>query len=306
MKTALVISNDPGKSYFFKKELKGVYSILEVENEEEGLKWIQTTSIEIIFLDYLSIEGSLTDFCAKTKALTLPKNIPILLISPMIKKSFSEDAIKAGVSDFLHEPLHAEELHERIAVQFAPPFLNKKVKNIRKKIKPTSLIPKNTTLLLDRTLIRDVTLKKIVETKKTDTPLCVFTIHLDSMNKLKKEVKEHGLFAITEQLETLLKLNLRQRDFLITESPGQYLLLLPRTSPTAGKIIAEEIRREVSSTPLVTSTTDILVTVSIGVISFGKELSTSAESFDKFEFCLEKVKKSLPKNENSGNIVITD
>ncbi len=306
MKTALVISNDPGKSYFFKKELKGIYSILEVENEEEGLQWIKTTDIEIILLDYLSIEGSLAAFCSETKALVFPKIIPILLISPMIKKSFAEDAIKAGVSDFLHEPLHAEELHERIAVQLAPPFLNKKVKNIRNKIRQASLIPKNAALLLDRTLIRDTTLKKIVETKKTDTPLSVFTIHLDSLKKLQKEVGEQGVFEITEQLETLLKLNLRQKDFLITESPGQYLLLLPRTSPTAGKIIAEEIRRTISSTPLATSTTDILVTVSIGIISFGKELSTSAEAFDKFEFCLEKVKKSLPKTGSPGNIIVSD
>jgi PleD family two-component response regulator len=303
MKTALVISNDPGKAYFFKKNLNGIYSILEVENEEHAIAWLKSTPIELIFLDFQSLEGSLAAFCEEAKKLTKPRKAPIFLISSILKKTFAEETLKAGVSDFLHEPLNEDELHEKITNQLAPPFLNKKVKTITKKFKPHSLIPKNTNIFLDKTLIRDKTLKTIIETKKNATPLSVFTIQLDSVNKLLREVGEQGLYEITEQLETLLKLSLRQKDFLITESPGQFLLLLPKTSPTAGKIIAEEIRREVLSTPLLTSKSEILVTISIGIMSFDKDLSSSAQAFEQFEFCLEKVKKSLPKK---GNIIISD
>ena len=303
--TVFLLSNNPIKIDFFKIIFKDIYYITIVEDCASTIEWIKDVPPEIILLDSQSLDEPLINFCEHLHRLTQKKHIPIFLISKIIKQNIITELLKAGVTDFIHEPLDADEIFERIAVHFNPDLLNTKIKNITKKIKDPHLIPQNTQIFLAKTLIRGKSLRKIIEAKKLAMPLSIFMIQLDSFPSLLKNFKEAGLNEIIKQVEAILKSRLRINDFLITEGPGHYLVLLPKTSSSAAKIIAEDIRKEVSSTTLKTAKTEILVTVSIGVISFEKELSLSAQAFEQFEFCLEKIQKSLEKSQKKGNIVIS-
>lgn len=303
--TVFLLCTDPIKISFIKVHFKDIYYVTVADDCSSVLDWVKSIPPEIILLDFQSLDEPLINFCRHLRKLTEKKHIPIFLISKIIKQDIVSEALKAGVTDFIHEPLEAEEIFERIAVHFNPDVLNKKIKNITKKIRDPYLIPKNTQILLARTLIRDKSLRKIIETKKMSMPLSIFMVQLDALPSLLKSFKEEGVSEIVKQVEVLLKKRLRLNDFLITEGPGHYIILLPKTSSSAAKVIAEDIRKEISSTTLKAAKTEVLVTVSIGVISFEKELSISAKAFEQFEFCLEKIQKSLESSQKKGNIVIS-
>jgi hypothetical protein len=58
-------------------------------------------------------------------------------------------------------------------------------------------------------------------------------------------------------------------------------------------------------TPFATSFTEILITISIGVLSFDKEPTGSAKDFEQFEKSIERVKQSLHLSERIANRVIS-
>lgn len=289
----LLVCKDPSKVAFFKSTLKNSYTIIHAENHEEGLEWLRSSPIEILILDGETLNSSLETVCGLAQKASKAKYLPILFLSNTLKKSFILNALHAGVSDFLHEPLEALEIHERIAVCLKSKMISKKMSLVSNKIKSSSFLPKNTQAFAERMLIREKTLQVITSAKKGSVPLSVLMIHLDSLSKLKQTLKENALQEITDQLEFFLKGRLRTYDTLVIESPGQYLILLPKTSQSAAQVIAGDIQKEISRTTLVTSVKEVLVTVSIGVVSFGKELSKSAKAFEQFDRCLERVKKSL-------------
>lgn len=302
---AFIVSNDTTKLDFFKKHFKGLYYIMDVPDCDSAIDWLKKTPAALIFIDFYSLTDPLTNFCRHLRNILGEQKTPIFLVSYIIQKAFFTEALEAGITDFIHEPLDPIEVHERIAVHLSSPIINKKMRQISKKIKPTSLVAKNTQTFLSRTIIRDQTLKTIIETKKIAIPLSIFIIQIDSLQKLAKHLSEQDILKVFEQVESLLKSHLRQQDILIKEGTDKYLMLLPKTSDSAAKIIAEDIRKEVSITPLSTSFTEILVTVSIGVISFNKELSASAKSFELFEHSIERVKESLHLAQKIGNTIVT-
>lgn len=302
---ALFLSKDAEKISFFKETFKNNFALIPVSDSKDALDWIKNTPVELLILEKALLEGSLETLCKSAKKLTKGKNLPILLLSNTLKKSAILEALNAGVTDFIHEPLDEHEIQERVAVCLHPKQVNKKVGMIRSKIKASPLIPRNAKVLQEKTLIRDETLQIISNAKKGSIPLSVLMVHLDSLSKIQESFTPPSLKEFFEFLENFLTSHLRKYDSLVTEGPGQYLILLPKTSPSAAKIIAEEMQKEISTSTIVTSEKELLVTLSIGVVSFEKELSKSAKDFEKFDLCLERVKKSLIRSQKKSHTIIS-
>jgi diguanylate cyclase (GGDEF)-like protein len=159
-------------------------------------------------------------------------------------------------------------------------------------------------MLQEKTLLRDATLKTITAAKKGAIPLSVLLIHLDNLSKLQDDLGTTSLEEVIAFIEKFLKNRLRKYDTFHIEAPGQYLILLPKTSQSAARAIAEDISKEISTTTIKTHAREALVTVSIGIVSFEKELSKSAKDFEQFDLCLEKTKKSLLRAQKKGNTII--
>lgn len=301
---ALLISTDQKKIDFFKNTLESSYKLICLSHYKEAPEWIKQTSISFIILDH--IDEPLHPICSLFKRTMRPNYIPILLITTSIKKNFIVNALHSGVADFLHEPLDPLEVHERIAVCLKSSQIHQKMQSMARKIRNFPFFLRKDTSFQERILIRDQTLKIISATKKDSIPLSILMIHLDSLQKLELLLGEKSLQELSELLGKFLNKNLRTYDTLLTEGIGQYLILLPKTSSNASKVIAEELRNQISTTSFKTAVKEVLVTISIGIVSFEKELSNSAKEFEQFDLCLDRVKSSLAKSQESGNLFIVN
>lgn len=302
----LLVCKDTAKAAFFKATLKKTFEVIHAEDSDSAIEWLKSTPIEIVLLEEKALLDPLEKVCALIQKVSKEKHTPILLLSNSLKKSVILNALNSGVSDFLHEPLQELEVHERIAVSLKSKLINKKMKLLTRKIKTSPLIPQNTHAFSDKTLIREQTLKIITEARKGAPPLSVLMIHLDSLSRLQKNLGEQGHQEILLYIESFLRKRLRKYDTLIIEGTGQYLILLPKTSQSAAKVMAEDIAKEISTTTIVTTAKEVLVTVSIGLVSFEKELSKSAKAFEQFDLCLKRVKNSLLKSTKKGITIILD
>ncbi len=300
----LLICADISKIAFMKKSLKGSYYLLDAKDSTTGIDWLKSSEIEIVILDYKSLDEPLMNLCHHIRKTPGAQSMPILLITNKIQKAFTLDALKAGVSDFIHEPLDETEIQERIAVSLKSKLINKKMSSMTNKIKKTSLIPKNTQVLLHRMLLNDKTMQEISNAKKIATPLSLLMIELDTYHAISKNWGELIAEEVAVSISQFLQQKLRQFDTLISQGGGRFLLLLPKTSQSAAKIIAEDIRSELCRTTIYTQKKEFLVTVSIGLVSFDKKLSDSAQAFEQFDLSLGRVKKALEKAQKKGNKIV--
>jgi len=302
----LFIGTDIAKVTFLKKALKGTYYVMDAKDSATAMDWLKTTPVETIVLDFKTLDEPLFNLCQHIRKSPGMSTIPILLITNKIQKAFTVDALNAGVSDFIHEPLIADEIHERVAVGLKSKIVSKKMSLMTSKINNSPLIPKNTQLFLHRMLLNDKTLKEISEAKKIASPLSLFMIELDNHAMLVKTWGELATEEIIDALEQLLTQKLRQFDTLMPQGGGRFLLMLPKTSQSAATVMAEDIRKEICRTTIKTKKKDFLITVSIGVVSFDKKLSDAAQAYEQFDQSLERVKKSLEKAQKKGNKIVSD
>lgn len=299
-----LLCKDPVKVQFFKKHFEGVYYIMEAEECSSFLEWAKITPVSLIFLDFYSLDQPLVNFCIHLRALLGKRKIPIFLISQIIQKSFIGEALKAGVSDFIHEPLDVQEIEERISVHLYSSSTSRKVKTLAKKMKTPGPLPRNIALFRNKTILGNKTLQTILETKETMDPLSLLMVRIDRFEEFEQELGGSGISDLKKQIETLLRSHLRPHDFLVAEGDATYLLLLPKTSSRAGKIIAEDIRSEVLDTNFRIGESEVLCTVSIAVLAFEKDNREADTAFERFALCLERVKHSLSLVQNQGNTVI--
>ncbi len=303
--TALILSSDLSKISFFKRALKGSYYVMDAKESMIALEWLKTMSVEILILDSKTLDEPVLNLCKHIRKIPGCETLPILLITNKLQKTFTIDCLKAGVSDFLHEPLSTEELYERIAVALKSRFVNKKMSLITAKIQSRSRFPQTTRSFLNRLLLDNKTLSKISEQKQIAMPLSLLLIQLDHIEKIETVLGELALDEVIEALTALLEDKLRPSDTLIPQGGGKFLLLLPKTPTNKALGIAEEIRKEISATPIQTKKKPTRVTVSIGSIGMENPLANAGEAYEQFDLSLMRVKKALDKAQKTGNKIIS-
>jgi diguanylate cyclase (GGDEF)-like protein len=282
---ALVVSEDRAKLAILKRALKDSH-LIERSDLKSTLELLRTTRVDLVILDGKVNEGHSFETAEKIRSAVLI-DTPILLITSNIKKSFVQAALRAGITDFLHEPLDKNEIEQRIAVAFKNQDKPKKITQIARRSTPRmkSLMP-----LSKHKFLSDQAIKEIAKARQSSTIISLLMIELDELKKIPSSKSSIAL----SHLKKILEQNLRKNDLLIPQAPGQFILLLPRTSQRAAEIIAETIRTEVLRTSF-----SIPLSVSIGLIS----LTPSAA--DDFDHLLAGVSRATAEAKKTGNKIVS-
>lgn len=282
---ALVVSEDRAKLSILKRALKDSH-LIDRSDIKSALELLRTTRVDLVILDGKVNEGHSFETAEKIRTAVL-LDTPIFLITSNIKKSFVQAALRAGITDFLHEPLDKNEIEQRIAVAFKNQDKPKKITQIARRSTPhmKSLMP-----LSKHKFLSDQAIKEIAKARQLSTIISLLMIELDEIKKIPSSKSSIAL----SHLKKILEQNLRKNDLLIPQAPGQFILLLPRTSQRAAEIIAETIRTEVLRTSF-----SIPLSVSIGLIS----LTPSAA--DDFDHLLEGVSRATAEAKKTGNKIVS-
>jgi len=280
----LIVTDDLSKLAFLKKHLKEEFHLLEKTDETAVLDIVQNSIIDTIIIDAALKDISAFTLCEKIRSISGYYETPILLITPSLKKSYMEDALIAGASDFLNEPLEKRELEARIAVAL-------KMKKREEKIAQMALLgtPQSSSVdLSKRKVLSDKAIKAIAKARKNSELISLLMVELDSQ----KEDSKAQL-----QLTEILQKQLRQHDILIPQGNGKYIVMLPKTSNRAAEMIAETVRSEVQGSDL---------SVSIGLISFDSKSEAFGSAAEAFDQLIESADRAMTEAKKTGNRIIRE
>lgn len=213
---ALVVSEDRAKLSILKRALKDSHFI-DRSDIKSALELLRTTRVDLVILDGKVNEGHSFESAEKIRTAVL-LDTPIFLITSNIKKSFVQAALRAGITDFLHEPLDKNEIEQRIAVAFKNQDKPKKITQIARRSTPRmkSLMP-----LSKHKFLSDQAIKEIAKARQSSTIISLLMIELDEIKKIPSSKSSIAL----SHLKKILEQNLRKNDLLIPQAPGQFILL---------------------------------------------------------------------------------
>ncbi len=285
----LVVSGDSYKAAFFKRTLKGLFHVIDVSDPFSAVDWLKSVQASLIILDEKTLSNSWEMVAEHIRKLPGYRDIPLLLITNNLKKSFLVNALNKGISDFLNEPFDTDEIFQRILVATQSKPATKKVSMMTKKFKKTLSTPASKLSSPQRFVITNEAMKEIALVQQKHQSLCLLLVEIDDFQKISSDIGKEGVQKMHSHFNQLFKTHQRPLDLILPQGNGRFLMLLPNTSHRAAMTIAETLRKEMQAKPFHFKSHSILISLSIGVVALDKNTALSQGSL------LGKVGKALDK-----------
>lgn len=122
-----------------------------------------------------------------------------------------------------------------------------------------------------------------------------FSIILADIDNFKAINDQHGHDAgdfILSGIATLMKSSIRKLDVVARWGGEEFIFLLPQTFMEGGKILADEIRRKIQTTPFVYNGTCFSITITLGISEFNGECDIDS--------CIKKADQALYLGKRNG------
>jgi PleD family two-component response regulator len=233
---ALVVIDDRFKSALLHKALKTTCTLFETQESFSAVDWLRHFVASVIILDEEALNKTWPLFVQHVRRLPGYADVPILLISKNIKKSFFTEALSYGITDFLLDPLEADEVYKRVIVAMNRTPISKRVALLSKNIARTSL--KAEEALPKRFLVTEDVIRQIAHSRAHQFPLALVMIEIDRFKELEAKYTRELLHTLVDECASLFKSHLRKNDFLLPQGEARFLLILPHTSQRAAVAIA--------------------------------------------------------------------
>jgi DNA-binding response OmpR family regulator len=277
----LIVSDDISKLSILRNVLQTSTHLVERDDLPSALELLKMSSVDVVILD--SGLDNPIDTAKQLRSVIAKVDTPILMITSNLKKSFINEALQVGVTDFINEPLDKDEIEQRLAVAYKATHRSQAISRIGQRSTHRGRAPKKD--LAQRELYDSQAIRAIEKASEKDSTISLLMIELDDCS-----IPE-GIPHLTAILEK----NIRTNDLLIPQAPGKFILIFTKASKRAAEIIAETIRYEVAMMPL--------LTVSIGIVNL--EGPGQGNAADVYKHLIKAVSHSFEKAKKFGNRIIS-
>lgn len=286
---ALIATTDLAVATYLRKILQLNFQLIERDDLSSTHEALQANIVDLVLIDSKGVEQQLLFQTLSRFRNTLgKKKTPILVITDNLKKKFALDALRAGATDFINYPLEEDEIEQRLAVAFQSFEKTKNVTEVAKRSTPRT--PALSASLAHRKILNDQAIKTISKARQSAGQVSLLIIELDS--------KQRAATLSNEALARAVEPNLRKHDILIPQSPGKFILMLPKTSQRAAELIAEAIRADVETkiSPF---------SVSIGLITWDHSKPSYGSASEEFDQLIKAASQAVSEAKKTGNRIIT-
>ena len=300
----LIICNHPMRAAALKKLLREDFTLLFAQEDEDAIETLRGTDIDAVLIDGKNAAIYPFVTCQKIRSLSSYRLTPILLITPNLKKAYSQAALQAGFNDFIHEPLEQDEILQRLAVNFSRAQMQQKVSGLSSIIAKSAESAKqtDTTLALGmRKLIKADFFQELVKARAIANPICLLLIEIDNYPQLIKAKGKKTAEAVLQEVGVFLRQHMRSKDLLFPQGNTCFFAILPTTSESAGRTLAEMLREEVGDKTFSSGKTACKITVSVGLVHYDKKTKSLSPSTSTFEKLINNAVTALQFARKKGN-----
>jgi len=127
--------------------------------------------------------------------------------------------------------------------------------------------------------------------KEEKTPLSVIMLDIDHFKDYNDKYGHAAGDKVLRGIANIMRQNITKTNILTRYGGEEFIALFPGKVKQDAKAIAENIRKDIESTPFILRRQETEVTISAGVASFPDDASSEKELLEKVDFLLYKAKK---------------
>jgi diguanylate cyclase (GGDEF)-like protein len=285
----MIVSDNPSITFWIKKYLSEQFFVLAASSPKEALDALNA-KVDFIIVDATFQDCDALELCKLLSQKTAPSLTPILLITGKLKKSFRDQALESGVTDFLSDQLDLEELETRIAIGKKATLAREKTEAI------SSLIPipkkeLSSAYLKKKFLLANRAAQILTDASETNKPISLLYLRIDHFDSIERR------YAATLAEEILIPFSdcihhfLPESNLLIPSSEGSFILLFSDTKEAGAKTIAEQLREEIQNQRFETQQGFLHLTISIAY----SEIEPNQDSYSQtLESAAKALREALP------------
>lgn len=300
----LLLTHVGATRVLLKKTFDEEYFILEVDYPKEVVEKVKSTKLEVIILDDKT-QFALDELCKEIRLIPSLKNVPILIISNNLKRSYLKQLVTAGANDFLHEPLDQEAIHDRIESVIQKYSMQQKLGPLALGISKQAPSLTDKKLCSSRVSVHDKALQEIRRALEAKQSISLLMINIDQIEKVHTRWGELACEEILVSIEDHLIKHARAQDICLRATQERFILILPKTSQTAAKLLAETIEESFENTKFTSHKGSVRLTVSIGVVALSETDSCTTDAYDYLQKMLKTGEQHLEKAKKIGQRIVS-
>ena len=250
------------------------YSLAFAKGGYQAIEKVKASKPDLILLDLMMPEINGLEVCKQLKSDPEYANIPIIFITASNEQEHIVKAFELGAVDYINKPFKRAELFARIRNHLL-------LKHTIDKLKSTQIELKNAlaevqkiantdplTKALSRRRLFNLGYQEFNRVSIYGKALSILLMDLDNFKKINDNYGHQAGDQALCRVVKSIKNTIRNVDFLGRYGGEEFMAILPETNGKKALILAEEIRKMVSSNIIKTEKGSILLTISIGVSTY--------------------------------------
>ncbi|BHH85972.1 diguanylate cyclase [Desulforhopalus sp. 52FAK] len=278
--TAIVIEDSPFVLRIVRNILSrhGLKDIFEAQNGEQALEIIKENkfNVDIIITDFIMPGMGGEELCRTLRGIEALEQVPIFFISSVTEKNTILNFFKAGASDYLPKPFIEEEFRARIVTHLRNRQYTKELEALNLKFQYQAEHDALTGVY-NRGYFQTELASRFAHCKYTKEDLGCILIDLDYFKNV-NDTQGHAYGdLVLREFSKLLQNTHRDSDISARYGGEEFVILLSGAALDECTIMAEQLRKSAESLIYNDGSTELQVTVSIGVSSLQKHQPKSPE-----------------------------
>ena len=277
----LVVEDEPIGRKVLKRTLnREGYEVKSVENGAEALELFKETFFPIVITDWMMPEMNGLELCKAIRKQPAPGYVYIIMLTARDSKEDIVKGLEAGADDFMSKPFSPAELKSRIKTGTRILKLEKSLMEAHEKIRLLSITDPLTSCY-NRGYITDRLPHEIQRAVRYQHPLSIVLCDIDHFKEINDKYGHQTGDRVLIDVVHFIRDSLRNDiDWVARYGGEEFLIVLPETNPANAFIVAERLRRVISSRKFVIRGKEIRITSSFGVSGFGPDVSNEDISLD--------------------------
>ena len=263
------------------------YEVALASSGMTGLQMARSTSPDLVLLDVVMPDIDGFAVCRWLKMNAETRDIPVIMLTVRTALADRVEGLNIGADDYLAKPLEDEELEARIfaalRVKAAHAELRERNQQLEHMLHSVEALASTDSLtgLFNRRRFADVLKREFAVTKRYRNTLSCLLLDLDHFKQINDRFGHDAGDQVLKEVARKITGSLREVDLAARYGGEEFVVLLPHTSKTDARIVAERLVKNVKKQEFNFAGEVLSVTVSIGCAGNSDVVTDNAEDLVK-------------------------
>jgi two-component system, cell cycle response regulator len=284
----LLIDDSEAQSNQIREALERLgYEVTRAASGMTGLQLARTTSPDLVLLDVVMADIDGFAVCRWLKMNAETREIPVIMLTVRSALADRVEGLNIGADDYLAKPFEDEELEARIfaalRVKAAHAELRERNQQLESMLHSVEALASTDPLtgLFNRRRFADVLKREFAVTRRYRNTLSCLLLDLDHFKSINDRFGHDAGDQVLKEVARRITGSLREVDLAARYGGEEFVILLPHTSKTDARIVAERLLKNVRKQEFNFGGELLSVTTSIGCAGNSDVASDNAEDLVK-------------------------